>query len=651
MVNPRLTKLRVLGLEELDRNKLLSKRWAYYDQSHDDDKDVDWENYMREKGETFLQSRFRGRGYVQATNSSIPFGGRRPTCHTMIVGDTVDTYTALLLGEGRQPGLRFVGDDLSTAAIEALFRYADFWPVLAEGRKMGGAMGAFAVLPEVRKGKMSLRTIDPRHAYVEWTDEAAWIPEIVIEQKRVTIEQLDKEGKAESVEVWRTRSWDETHSYAYKDIPVDAGSSNVTDPQEGTRPTDIELSEPPLEHFAGRCPVVWIQNTLCSDSPYGYPDCEPIYEQVEQLDRSMSMVMRGSRANNDPTLVIKDTRAALSQWTKLRKGYGQVIEVTDKGAATLLETSGSAVKQSWDSINALELRARSRVGTISPNPDNAGAYQSGIALQILHRTETSRAAERRGPLGVGIMQLAQIVWTQLKKLGIRPVGSADEKGVELPPQEVTRTEDGEVTTDLEPHVLGDGGAVKLTWGSSHEPIAEELRTVGDALAKLNGGQPSLSQETTVAYAVKFAQADTDVATELERIRREREEKVGEFDEAMMPDVEEDADLDENGDPIEMGEDGKPATTDQVQHEAMNGIQIKTMADTVVRANVDLAPAAAEFVVAQGFPATDPADTKAAIDAQIAFSTAKREADAPESREGEDTGEQDEAEQEPGEPES
>lgn len=633
-INPRLTKLRVLGLEETERAKMLTMRWLYYEQRQDDGLTVDWEGYQRHAGESYLQHRFRGRGYVRAQNSSIPFGQKRPHCHSMLVGETVDTYTSLLLGKGRQPAIRVIGDDESTEAVEAIFGHAGFWPVMAEARKLGGAMGASAVLPEVKKGKLSLRTIRPEHMYVEWVDEAQWIPEIVIEQTKVEIERLSKhDGRIETVEVWRTRAWDETHSYAYVDVPVESyDGERERQETSGPRRVDIELDGDPVEHRAGRCPVVWVQNTLNSAGPIGTPDCEAVFEQVEQLDRSLSMVMRGSRANNDPTLVIKDTRSMLQQWTKRSKGYGQVIEVSDKGAASLLETSGSAVAQSWESIEKLEARVERRVGLTSPTADNSGAYQSGVALQILHRTQTSRAGERRNPLGIGIIQLARIVHTMLRDLGIKPVGS-DGPGIEMPPREVKEPDDdGKIETEIAEHEIGPGGAISLTWPAMHEPIPEELRTAADALGKMTGGLPVLSQETAVAYATNLAQTDTDPATELERIRGERESKVAEFDEAMMPDVDgEDLDEDEAAGEVEQTADGV-AKGEQVQHEAMNGIQIKTLGDTLARTGKDLSEEAARFTIHEGFPNTTSPERASRLDEALAAQKAKASEDG-----GDDSG--------------
>jgi hypothetical protein len=327
----------------------------------------------------------------------------------------------------------------------------------------------------------------------------------------------------------------------------------------------------------------------------------------------MSMVMRGSRANNDPTLVVKDTQSGLNQWTKRRKGYGAEITVSEKGAVELLETSGAAIDQSWKSINALESRIERRTGVVAITPEKASSNWSGVALKILHRTQMSRAGERRNPLGVGIKQLVRIVHTLLRELGMRNVGSTG-KGIEIPQAERKITaDDGTSESVREPHQIGPGGAVRLNWPALHEPIPDELRTVADALTKMNGGRPVLSQETAVAYAVNLAQTDTDPAMELERIREETAEKVAAFDETMMPDVEDggegEPDMPDTGDGTQTGDQ-------QVQHEAMNGIQVKTLGDTLARTGRDLTPEAAKFTINEGFPNTTMPDAQRRLNEAI-----------------------------------
>jgi len=668
--NTSLNRLRVLHLEDTPRAKLLKQRWLYYTCQQNDGMAVDFDGYEHTPGLSYLGQRMRGVGFVPANNASIPFGQKRPICHSLSVGHIVDTYTALLLGEGRQPAVRVVGDPASTELLGALLKYCGAWSAFAEARKIGGATGASAVLPEICKGKMSLRALRPENLYVEWSDEADWIPTLVIEQKRVRVEKLDEAtGRVATVEVWRTRAWDETYAYAIHDkvIQSDDGKAET----EGVETPDdrIELSEQPTPHGAGRCPVVWIQNTTDSDNPVGEPDCEAVFEAVDQLDRSQSMLVRGSRANTDPTLLVKDKPMMLRRWPNNRKGYGAKLEVSEVGDAKLLEISGNSIKTAWETVVAIGRQIERRTGVIQPDPENSGAYQSGVALQLLWNTQHSRAAERRTPLGVGLKQAFAVMLTQLRLFGLREIGSNGE-GVEVPPREVRAEESDDMT--LEPHEIGPGGALVLDWPGFHQATPQDLQTTATALSTATGGLPSMSQETAVAHMTKLAQTDTDVAEEMDRISGERDAKEAGFFEAMRPDVDTDAELaDLEG---QAGEAPQTEGTEQVQHEAMNGIQVKTFGDVLARVGKDLTPEAARLTINEGFPNTrEPAraaELERAIDAQLeeaaqdekkgeTISSGQRfdalgrpitrgsskSKDVPESREREETGEQGEGEPE------
>ena len=665
--DPSLNRLRVLRLEDTPRARLLRHRWLYYQCRQNDGMSVDTDGYEHTPGFGYLQQRMRGMGYVPAVNSSIPFGQRRPSCHTTVAGHIVDTYTALLLGEGRQPAIRVVGDEASTDMVGALMQHCGAWSALGEARKVGGAEGATAVLPEIVDGVLALRTLRPENLYVEWTNQTHWIPRLVIEQKKITIEGIDERtGQIVTYEVWRSRAWDETYSYAYTDKLIESDGGPDDEKDEKQPDNRIELSEPPKPHGAGRCPVIWIQNTQDSDNPVGEADCEPVFEMIDQLDRSQSMLVRGSRANTDPTLMIKDTPMMLRRWPNRAKGYGAKIEVSPQGDAKLLEIQGESISTGWETVQHLLRQIERRTGVIQPDPENSGAFQSGVALQILWQTQHSRAAERRTPLGVGIKQLVRVVLALLRTWGLKPIGAYGE-GVEVPPR-VVRTEDdaGVERTEYADHELGEGGAIVLDWPGFHQATPQDLQTTAQGLSVATAGG-FLSKESATAHMVKVMQTDTDCAEEAARIEAERATKIGEFDEAMRPDVEglAEGELAEDGEPFNEG--GKTGMQDR--QEAMNGIQVKTLGDSLARAGEDLAPQASKFVVMTGFPSVNESELDKALAAQLqhgekrkaeqpepptmdpqeqAENLAKTQAaqDVPEPREPEDTGEMDEAGDQP-----
>jgi hypothetical protein len=617
----KLSSLRVLRLEDTDRAKRLRMRWRYYEQRQHDEADVDFDARARPRGISYTQQ--RARGYVDqrtATAKNAPLGDRRPSCPTTIAGEIVDTYTAALLGAGRHPTINVVGDPDSTALLRQMFAAANVWDAMAEVRTWAGAQGCAGILPELDDGKLSVRGLRGEDVYVEWTDSPNWIPRIVIEQKLVERENIDPEtGAITCARMWQTRAWDEAFAYVYKDVPEDHGKpkSDEWDDRDGR----IELAEPPTRHNAGRCPVIWLQNTRKTDDPVGDTDIsEGCYEQIDRLDLLWSMILRGTNANNDPTLVIKDKLIERRMWTMRAKGFGQKIELSEVGDATLLEMSGKTIETSWLTAAQLLEAIQSRCGVVQVKPDQAGAMQSGVALQILRATQNNRVAMRRPPVGRALVQLGGVFLTLARAEKIKVIG-AEGRGIELAPIAVHDDDDDEPRFEL-PR-LGDGKAIEAVWGELHSPTPSDLQVLSQAATVATGGQPVVSQRTGVQLFAALGQTGVDAETEVERLEHEREERVASFEGSMTPEADgelEDVMAEAEKPDEAAGQEGGPAIQpgEKIQEQALNGAQTKSFVETLSAAGVLLAPEAALFVIKSSFPGVDEAEARKAIDVQVAF---------------------------------
>ena len=117
-----LARMQVLHLDQTERAKRLNLRWRYYEQRQHDDAEHEYDGRPRQRGLTYFASKQQALGFStiqQAT--AVSYGQRRPSCPTVIGGTTVDTYTAMLLGGGRQPAAALVcrGDAGDFALHEA----------------------------------------------------------------------------------------------------------------------------------------------------------------------------------------------------------------------------------------------------------------------------------------------------------------------------------------------------------------------------------------------------------------------------------------------------------------------------------------------------------------------------------------------------
>ena len=607
-----LTRLRVLDLDQTKQSHRLRLLWRYYEQTQNDALKHDFDGVNRSAGISYLEQRLRSLGWISVENATNPagppaavsFSSRRPSCPTTIVGYIVDTYTAMLLGDGREPAVRVVGDQDSTAALNAMLEAGYAWDAWQEARRYAGAQGAAGFLTEILDGALVFRALRPEDLYIEWETTKDWVPRLVIEQRRVEVTQISDEGKIETVEVWRTRAWDRVHAYVYEDVPIDHGAGT---PSGGTSQRaaaanahgEIELSEAPIPHRAGRCPVIWLQNTRNSDDPFGEPDCPPsVLELVDQLDTLWSMNVRGTKANLDPTLVISD-KLVERRWQERRaKGYGQKIEVSEVGSASLLEMTGKTIEVGWLTAGHLRSAIEQRTGVVVIQPDQAGAFAtSGVAIQLLRGTANNRAAARRPSLGRAIMQGCQVLLTLASEHRIKRIGDPG-VGIALPPREVPSAEQGGEATYVE-HEIGSGKAIALSWGDLYSPTPQDLQVTSQALMMATGNQPVLSQATAVGLMINTAQTDTDASEEIKRIQSEAATRVASFESSMRPEA--DAELEEVLDGADKpAEPGPQAQADDVQATALNGAQVTAFLELMADTGVRIAPEVSARFQARAF---------------------------------------------------
>lgn len=620
----KLSRVRVLHLERTEDAKRLGLRWRYYRACQHDDLPYDFDFRARQRGASYMQQRALGFDTLSnATAKDAPISSRRPSTPSSLLGEIVETYTAALLGPGRRPTVSVIGDPDSTQVLTQLFEAN--WDALFEVRLWAGAQGAAAILPRFVDGQVELRGLRAQDVYVEWSSAPGWIPRVVIEQKLCESTYVDSEtGEVCSGRVWRTRAWDERYAYVYEDVPEDFGKpTEEGGPSQRKHGRDwIELSEAPIEHRAGRCPVVWLPNTHSSEDPIGDTDVPEVScERLDRLDVIDSMIVRGTIANCDPTLVIKDRLIERRMWPMRAKGFGQKIELSEAGDTKLLEMSGKTIETAILTAQRLEDSVSSRTGHIMIKPDQASAMQSGVALQILRGTQNNRIAVRRGPLGNAISQIAKILLNFVRAEGIKAIGAGG-RGIEMSPVEQAREDDDEPTFDLPK--LGPGRAIAVGWGELYSPTPTDLQALAQSSTLATGGRAVVSQRTAVGMFASLGQTGVPAETEIERIREEEKARVASFESSMKPDSDDELEAAMRGanDPTQQ----EPAVGKQqdVQKQALNGAQQQAMLETFQAAGVMLSPEAALFALQTSIPDLDVVQAEAAIAKQIEFAAQQRE---------------------------
>ena len=518
----------VWDLPETERAVALTQAASFYDLRQHSHCEFNWAGGTRGAGTAYLDERLKPTGIVMTNAASEAWSARKPDTPHGLGRQVTATFTDLLLSEIGRPMLRCPADKDTEAFIGQVMDTSKSWASLQTARDMKGAQGSAAIVLAVEDGEPTSEPLNTRHLWVrEWRSKIDWVPAEVVEQKIVTVQRETEDG-IETVRVWRTRVWDEVAVYYYEDVDEDWGQDDKTGKRDGEKPIPFVEA---IEHQAGRCPVVWMQNTRNTESPEGQPDFAGAYEQSDRADRVRSFATRATIANTDPTLLYKDHERVRRRNPMIRKGHGARIETSPDGDAKLLETSGASVEMAWKTYAELRHDILQTVACVIVDPDNAGSYRSGEALAMLVRRMEARASRLRIPLGDEIQQIARL-WCELgRSLGVSSEEEEEAEGIVLPPRVTEDEGNPDADPKIEPFKAGRGRYVQVKWGVYHHPTMVQLQAMAGALTTANGAKPVLSARTTTELAAAYLSLGSP-EDEMRRLREEREANMQQMSGAM-----------------------------------------------------------------------------------------------------------------------
>lgn len=527
-------KMIVWHLPDTARAQSLCVLASFYNLNQHDHMKARWSGAAKDPGVGYLRDRMEPQGFTP-TNAAVsaPWTHRRPDCPHGLPKQVTKRFSDMLLGEQGRPTISVPASEDTSAYVNAVMSASKTWATMLTARDTKGARGSAAVVLSVVDGVPTSEPLCPENLRIEWKETADWIPVSVMEQKLIDKQVAVEEDGKTTLEVkkfWRTRYWDEQVEISYQDVPED-WDEEVPD-------WPIPIDGEPVEHGIGRCPVVWLQNTRCTESPEGECDMDGVHEESDKLDKVRSFAVRATIANTDPTIHHKDTRQMLQRNPMLEKGHGKSIKTSEVGDVKLLETSGSGVEMAWNTSDQLRHDILQTVSCVIMDPDTIGSYKSGEALSILWQSMEQRCNRYRVPIEDEIRQAAEI-WIALgREMDVVSIEDVDRKrddkdkkpksGIILPPREVFEDDaDEDAEPKLQPHTVGEGQWVKLVWGPYQRPTATQLQAMITALTTANGQKAVLSQETTTELVVG-ALSLGDPQDEVNKIKAEKETAMEEF---------------------------------------------------------------------------------------------------------------------------
>lgn len=486
---------------------------SHFRLTQDDNKLYDWNGY------------FRGYGPMAAIKPGfyIPLSMRKPDAMMPLAKFITGRLTAMTLGVDSEPVVMVEGDEDAEAYTRALATASRLFVRGIEARNLGGACGSVAISYGFVDGKPRVEIHNPKHCRVlDWADRSELVVGSFLKTYAYVEEDLDeKTGRPIQKRYFYARFIDKTRDLAWDRIPEDQA-----------RDANWSTLNPPDREAAvvgGVCPVVWIQNhphTAGAEpprAPYDGPsDYEGMCDDMGQAHRLKSATTKGTIANVDPTVVIKDDRS--KNTGSLMKGSGSAIY--SKGGAEYLHLPGDAMQAAEGRLKSLRADVLDAAGVVAPPvEDVASAAKSAAALRIIFAPMTAVCSILRASYGEGFERVLVGLLRMARALGTSEV-ELPSKFERLEPPEPPEPKEGEepeekseveiVEVELEP---GISEQVRLLWPPFFSPTWTDKQLAVQAAKEASGGKAVISHRTAVrAVGQLFGVEDPEA--ELEAIEED-----------------------------------------------------------------------------------------------------------------------------------
>ena len=538
---PRIALTRIIDGERFSALDLYERHFRL---TQDDDKLYDWNGY------------FRGQGPLAAIRPGwyIPLSHRRPSTMMPLARLIVTRLTSMTLGEDNEPTISIDGDEDAEAYARALAESSQLFTRAIEARNLGGACGAVAMSYGFVEGQPRVEVHNSKHCRVlSWTDRSELVVGAFLKAYAYVEEDLDEEsGRPVQKRFFFARFIDDTRDLVWECIPEHIARQDEW--------ADLIDPDRAAEVVGGHCPVVWIQNQPQTSSssppraPYDGPsDYEGMCDDLSEIHRLKSATTKGTVANVDPTLVVKDDQK--KNTGAVRKGSGSAIY--SKGGAEYLTLAGDAMTAAKEQLASMRQDVLDAAGVVAPPLDSvASSAKSAAALRIIFAPMTAVCALLRSSYGQGLERTLVGLLRQARALG---------DGVELPQRFETVQGEPEPETVEIKLVPGESEQVRLVWPPFFSPTWTDKKMAVDAAKGANGGKAVISHRTAVrAVAQLFGIEDPDA--EFDEIEEDGERALDREMQALVvsrgPDEGDEGDEGDELDPNdEGGEKGAGARPD------------------------------------------------------------------------------------------
>lgn len=523
----------VYDRERDTRYQELRTLYRWFDGSQHDYTMADFMGRSRRPECSYLGDRSRDKGWVSASDiSRVSYDARRPNAPAGLARRIISRFTELTLGI--PVTLICPSDADTTAFLAAIYDESNTHDAMQEARDFAGATGSAVLIPSITADHPNCEAL-PGFAVIvlSWADKKRWIPAVVVHQYRVEVQPEGKACLVPEVKT-RTRMWTPTLYVEFEDVPA------------GTDKDAPLVVKSEVEHKAGRCPVVWFQNTRSTRSPEGEYDLlnQANLELCDEVDLVQSHSLKSTKANTQPPVVRADDPLAFAQqFPRLAKGAGLEMRVAKGGEVKYLELKPESITLGWDAAKRMEEQVQKNVNCWLPESEQITSAPSGVAVAKMRRGMETRGNRLRTCQAWVIRQVCQI-WIALGTAW--KVTSEDDpgEGIILPPrvykdepepEEDEGEDDESPETDedgafmpaekpepcerLAPHIVGKGRSVRVVWPAYDQATPTDLKEITTALTTATADK-ILSRRTATEQIVS-AMGLRDAEEERRRLAEEK----------------------------------------------------------------------------------------------------------------------------------
>lgn len=496
----------LVQLAETRRFRDLDRLESYYRCTQDDGKQYDWDG------------RFLGYGVEAdiAPGWFVPYKKRKPSSRYDLAKVIVNRLTSFIFGGDRFPEIRVLGDSDAEDYAKALCAAARLPARMAEARNLGGSTGTVCLSWGFIDGRPKVEVHNAKHCTVlRWADQSEWKVSAAIKCFMFP-RQVFEGGKVKLKDFFFARYWDENVEIVWEPMPREVASSSRW----------TEWKHRVIRHDCGSAPFYWVQNIPDSQDPDGECDYEGLCDTLDEINQLLSATGRGTKANVDPTLVLKMDPAYNDG--AIKRGSDNVI--WSPNGAEYLELRGTSTEVALRLVERLRAFALDTASVVLADAEKlSGAAQSAQALRILYAPMLAKCDVLREqytefairPILVDMLRFARKMQSSSEVVVTEDGEEAVvQRQVVLPPR-VIEEED---TVRIEARVPGTSEDLTFNWLPYFSPTWRDIKEASEAVKSANGAKPFISQRSSIA-AVQSLFGIDDVEQELHELHEEAEQAV------------------------------------------------------------------------------------------------------------------------------